>query len=598
MQFRSSFSMIRERIAIIDKYKCKNKIDCPFLCGQLCPINRAGKHCIIEDADDGRALIVEELCIGCGICIKQCPHLAITIVNLPKELSHLPVHRYGRNMFELFSVPLPKPRTVLGLLGVNGIGKSTAIKILGKQFIPNLSDFNAVPSYEAVLEYYKGKEEKHLFKKLSSDEMTVAFKPQEVTLISKSYNGTVRSLLKKCDTAGKIDEITDRLEISHIMERDIKKVSGGELQRIAIAATVLKDADLYIFDEPSSYLDIKQRLNVGTFIKKLGEEKSVIVVEHDLLIMDYMTDSVQIMFGKHGVFGVVSNPLQARNAINSYLTGYLKEENIRFRNTKITFEERTPQDRQIKRDTLISWDNLTKKFSQFSLEANNGMIKKGDIIGIFGENGIGKTTFVKILANVLKADQGSIKGNIAVSYKPQYLDIDNYSNMLVSEYLHEVIAVYDKEIIQPMNIKPLFLKTLSQLSGGELQRVAIAGCLGRDADIYLLDEPSAYLDIEQRLFISKIIRDFIAETDKACIVVDHDIVFIDYLANKLLLFEGNPGRNGKASGPYPMIKGMNNFLKNMNITVRRDPESKRPRINKPDSVKDREQRSSGNYYYQ
>jgi len=588
--------MQRERIAIIDKHKCKNKIDCPFLCGQLCPINRAGKHCIIEDHDDGKALIVEELCIGCGICVKQCPHLAITIVNLPKELSHLPVHRFGKNMFELFSIPLPKPNHILGIIGVNGIGKSTAIKILGKQFIPNLSNFNAIPSYEAVLEYYKGKQEKHLFHKLVNDELIVSFKPQEVTLISKSYDGTVRSLLEKVDERGKLKEFTKLLSIDHILNNNIKKVSGGELQRIAIAASTLKKADLYIFDEPTSYLDIKQRLQMCTFLKKLGEESSVIIVEHDLIVLDYMADLVQIMFGKEGVFGVVSKPLQARNAINSYLQGYLKEENIRFRDHKIKFEERAAEE-QIERPELITWKDIHKQLENFTLQAPKGSIRKGDIIGVFGENGIGKTTFIRILADVLKADKGSINGEVTVSYKPQYLDIEGAQDMLVSTYLKETTEKYDKEIIQPLNIKPLMIKTLSQLSGGELQRVAIAACLGRDAAVYLLDEPSAYLDIEQRLLISKIIRDFMADSGKACIVVDHDVVFIDYLANKLLLFDGVPGRKGIVDGPFSMKDGMNTFLKRMNITIRRDAETKRPRINKLDSVKDREQRASGNYYY-
>ncbi len=586
--------MPRERIAIIDKHKCKNKVDCPFLCATLCPVNRAGKQCIIEDVDDGKALIVEELCIGCGICIKQCPHLAITIVNLPTTLDHPPVHRFGKNMFELFSLPLPRPQSVLGIMGVNGIGKSTAIKILSKQVMPNLSQFDKTNTYEDIIAYYKGKEEQHLFQKIKDNKLKIAYKPQEVTLISKAYSGTVRELLTKVDERNVFKQVCERFDLMHLMDNNVNEVSGGELQRIAIAATVLKDADVYIFDEPTSFLDVKQRINASIFIKELGEQRSVVVVEHDLLIVDYMADLVQIMFGKAGVFGVVSKPLAARNAINSFMAGYLKEENIRFRDSQIKFELLGTHD-QHQGETVVSWKSLKKNYKQFHLSADEGEICKGDVVGVLGENGTGKTTFVKMLAGELKQDEGEIEGKISVAYKPQYLEIEE--DMLVMDYLKHVIGEYDRQLVTPLELKPLFMKNLSQLSGGELQRVFIAACLGRDAVLFLLDEPSAYLDIEQRLRVSKIIKDFVYEKGKTCVVVDHDLVFIDYLATKILLFSGNPGRTGHAIGPVSMIDGMNSFLKAINVTVRRDIESKRPRINKPNSVKDREQKLAGNYYY-
>jgi ATP-binding cassette subfamily E protein 1 len=85
---------------------------------------------------------------------------------------------------------------------------------------------------------------------------------------------------------------------------------------------------------------------------------------------------------------------------------------------------------------------------------------------------------------------------------------------------------------------------------------------------------------------------------KTALVVEHDLVFIDYLSDSLIVFEGEPAKHGSVNGAFPMEEGMNRFLTNLNITLRRDPDSSRPRINKSDSRLDKEQRESGKLYYQ
>jgi len=406
--------------------------------------------------------------------------------------------------------------------------------------------------------------------------------------------GKVRTLLKKVDEKNNLKEVVKDLEIENILDNNIEKISGGELQRVAIAATVLKNANLYIFDEPSSYLDIKQRMNVSKFIRNLSNEKtSVMVVEHDLIIFDYMTDIAHIMYGSEDVYGSVSGFKTTKNAINVYLSGYLKEENIRFRDKKVKFEVRKSfSKKQI--DELISWNGINKKLGNFNLSAEEGSINRGDVIGVLGENGIGKTTFVKILANVIKKDSGKLKGNVQVSYKPQYLESNDE---LVMVLLGDAIKKYTNQIINPLNLKSLFEKKLNELSGGELQKVAIAYCLSKDAHLFLLDEPSAYLDIEQRLIVSKVIRDFMELQNESTLVVDHDILFLDYISDKLMVFDGIPAKNGNVKGPFAMEEGMNMFLKKLGITLRRDPQSLMPRINKLDSRLDREQKEKGKYYY-
>ncbi|MBN2422039.1 ribosome biogenesis/translation initiation ATPase RLI [Candidatus Woesearchaeota archaeon] len=583
-----------KRLAIVDKTKCKNKVDCPFICGGVCPVNRSGNECIIESSDK-KVEINEELCIGCGICPKKCPFEAIKIINLPEELEKEPIHRYSKNGFALYNLPIPVFGKVVGIIGINGIGKTTAIKILAGVLKPNLGKMNEEAKIDEIIEYFKGTEAQLFFQKIKNNEIKISYKPQHVDMIPKQYKGKVIDLLKKVDEKNQLNQTAERLEITKILETSIDNISGGELQRVAIAAAVLKKANLYIFDELTSYLDIKQRLKISKFIRELADENTaVIVIEHDLIALDYMADLINIMYGKAGCYGVVSSLKAAKNGINTFLNGYLKEENIRFRDHKIKFEVKPPVKTK-EQTSLISWPEFNKKLGNFRLTANEGEVYINEKVGVLGENGIGKTTFVKLLAGVINPDDKEIKLKVKVSYKPQY--IENESDELVVNILRNAITKYEIELIRALNLKPLFTKRINELSGGELQKVAICEALAKESDLILLDEPSAYLDVEQRLIISKVIANIVEKRNISCLVVDHDLLFLDYLSDRLLVFKGEPAAYGISEGPFSMEKGMNNLLRELSITLRRDEESKRPRINKLDSVKDREQKSSGKYYY-
>ena len=580
-----------KRIAVVDNEKLKDKQKNLHI-QSLCPVNRSGVECIIVEKD-GLLKIDENTCIGCGICPKAAPD-AIKIVNLPEILDTEPIHRYGVNKFALFSLPNPIFGNVVGILGVNGIGKSSAISILAGLLKPNFGELGKEAGYSELADFFKGTETQKFFESMKNGKIKASYKPQHVDMIPKKAKGKVKDLLSKIDENNKLDEIAKELEIENILENQINEISGGELQRVAIAATVLKKANLYIFDEPTSFLDIRQRINASKFIRDLSDENtSVVVVEHDLIIFDYMSDLAHIMYGSEDVYGSVSGLKPTKNAINVYLSGYLKEENIRFRDKRVKFEARKSFSKK-KGEELISWSNISKKLGNFSLNAENGRISKGDVIGVLGENGIGKTTFVRILADVIKKDSGELSKSVQVSYKPQYLESSDES---VINILNNAIKKYTNQIINPLNIKPLFEKKPSELSGGELQKVAIALCLSRDADLFLLDEPSAYLDVEQRLIVSKVIRDFMELQSKSALVVDHDLLFLDYLSDKLMVFDGIPAKKGIVKGPFEMEEGMNMFLKKLGITLRRDKESLMPRVNKLDSRLDREQKEKGRHYY-
>ncbi len=564
---------------------------------KVCPSNRAGKLCKEKDTD-GKIKINEELCTdACSICAQKCPFDAIQMIKLPEALTTQPVHRYGQNSFVLYSLPTPKFGNVLGLVGRNGSGKSTAVKIIAGITKPNLGHWEKVGvSFTEILNAFKGSEAQVFFQRLHDGKITAAYKPQHVDVL-RSAKGTVRDLLTKVDQRTAFEDVVTALDLRTILTSDIATLSGGEMQRVAIAATALKQADLYIFDEPSSYLDIKQRLKMAQFLRSLVTDKtSLLVVEHDLVILDYLTDLVNILYGREGAYGIVSLPKNSKEGINQYLDGFLPDENMRFRDHALTFEIRPPSGHS-HTSTLTSWNGLKKSLGSFTLNAPEGTLRAKEVVGILGENGIGKTTFVKLLAGIEQPDEGTIGtvgSGVKIAYKPQYLEPPEG---IVMAALGAGYQKYSNQL-RRLELQPLLLRNLSELSGGELQRVLVAQALCEEADLYLFDEPSAYLDVEQRVHVAKTIKECMTLREKTALVVDHDLLFLDYLSDRLLVLDGTPGRNGRVRGPFPMELGMNEFLKTAGITLRRDPQTKRPRMNKQDSRLDKEQKASGKYYYQ
>ena len=148
-----------------------------------------------------------------------------------------------------------------------------------------------------------------------------------------------------------------------------------------------------------------------------------------------------------------------------------------------------------------------------------------------------------------------------------------------------------------LGVEKLFEREMGSLSGGELQSVMVSCAILRDHDLLLLDEPSAFLDVEQRLRVAKTLHHHAENDEIPVFVVDHDLQFIDVLADRIMVFSGERGVKGTAAKPVELRDGMNRFLKELSVTFRRDPQNGRPRANKPDSQKDQEQRESGEYYY-
>lgn len=567
------------------------------------PLNRSGKEGGFYLDENGELHIDDEDVMEAHrMAIKKYPYdNAIRMVQLISEEEGEPLHQFGQNTFRLYGAPAPEEGNVVGILGENGIGKSTALNILTGDLKPNLGRYDEEVDWKEVQERFRGTGLQEHFDKLANGEVDAAVKPQQVERMPNAYDGKVKDLLSKAAERKTVEEIAGEYEVRKLLDRELEELSGGELQRVAIASTALKEAELYVFDEPSSFLDVRQRLKIGRKIRELAEEENaaVLVVEHDLATLDLVSDRIHVFYGDAGSYGMVSNALSSKEGVNQYLEGMLESHNLRIRDEPIKFKK-TKRSQVEKKRTVLDYPRLEKDFGEdeFSLEVEKGEVNREEVMGIFGENGLGKTVFAKMLAGAIEPDNTE-ELDFSISYKPQYLEAqDETVREAVSKHVNPENKRFEVRIAEPLGLKDLYDQPLEELSGGELQRVGVAICLAKDADVYLLDEPSAYMDVEARVELGRTLKRFARKTEQPLMVIDHDLMLLDYISDRGVVFTGEPGIHGEAESPERIENAMNEFLKDVGITYRKDEEANRPRANKPGSQKDKKQRESGEYYEQ
>lgn len=562
------------RIAVIDVNTCVGPtLKCGLVCVPICPEVRMGSEAIFIK-ESGFAGINEDLCTGCGLCVKKCPTQAIKVVKLPKEPGN-PFFRYGVNSFRLYDFTVPRDKMITGIIGRNGIGKSTLLGLLQGKLLPNL---NGKKVWEDFEKEYSGTEILEFLRNIQDKKLRVSVKPQDLEALSK-LPYTVRQLFST--VTGFNEKLVQDFSLKEVVDRNLKVLSGGELQRVALAYALAKDADLLFVDEFTSFLDLKQRLNAIQKLNSQSLNQSIVVVEHDLTILDYLAEQVILLWGEPGVFGVLSTVKPVRTGINQYFQGFLKEENIRFRPYEIKISILNPGN-YVGRDK-ITYEGFELNYDDFNLKADSGFLYAGEVVGILGENGIGKTSFAKKLSE-----------NKDFALKPQVLE---RTDETVEEFFSKNNIILTVEVKEKLELVRLLEKNIMELSGGELQRVWIAKTLLQECKARIFDEPSSFLDVEQRLETATLIKKFSKTTAIPSFVIDHDFLFIDMSCDRLVVFQGTPSKQGTASTPLSMKDGMNAFLKNIGITFRRDKDTGRPRVNKIGSQVDVEQKQNNEYYY-
>lgn len=602
------------RIAIVDQNRCKPQ-KCKRECIANCPPQSGGKEVItIVDIEDIRptankeiqckkkiAKIIEKQCIGCNICVKKCPFHAIRIVNLPFENKAEIIHRYTLNGFRLYRLPQLKKNMVTGIIGENGIGKSTLIQILSHQITPNFERFEESFTTKQIMSHFRGSVSYEYLKSLYSNELRIAIKPQRPASIPSIPLHEFLSTMR--------EDLLQRLDLSPLLDTPVNRLSGGELQRVMCYQTLSTDADAYFFDEPSNYLDIKQRLEMVKLIRELVHpDKYIIVIDHDMSMVDVMADEIVILYGKPSAYGIVSQPMTTLEGINVYMDGYIPSENVRFRSEEFNLKPAVEliDQEQKEEKNMVPYEGGTIVYpeSHFTLTIPSDRIRlHGSIHVIMGENGNGKSTFLTYIAKTL---------DVPISHKSQTLSIKKYEKdgtyPTVSELFYNKIhhAYTDprffKEVVKPLEMEELLDRPLNQLSGGELQRVLTIVCLGTPASIYMIDEPSANLDIEKRMTMIKVLKRFILNHNKCAFIIEHDmmmaVAFAQEYTSRILTIgkELKDDQRMCSLSPYMTFQeGITSFLKSLDITMRISSHN-RPRLNKMDSQLDKEQKAANTYY--
>lgn len=266
--------------------------------------------------------------------------------------------------------------------------------------------------------------------------------------------------------------------------------------------------------------------SVSTRVLVLLYDLTTAVIEHDLSVLDYLSDYICLLYGKPAVYGVVTLPSSVREGINQFLEGRIQSENLRFREESLQFRiGEVGDDMTIDKSRAYSYPSMSKTLGNFHLTIETGEFTDSEIVVLMGENGTGKTTFCKMLAGAEKPDGDIRIPPLNISMKPQKIT-PKFQGTVRQLFFKKIKAAFlnpqfQTDVYKPLKLDDFIDQEVQNLSGGELQRVAIVLALGVPADIYLIDEPSAYLDSEQRIIAGRVIKRFIMHSKKTAFIVEH-----------------------------------------------------------------------------
>jgi ATP-binding cassette subfamily F protein uup len=475
----------------------------------------------------------------------------------------------------------------IALVGINGTGKSTLLKILSGILIPTVGkvvkerylkigylyqdpDFSGQTTIADFI-YSIENQQQQVIRRY--EELLEKEKPDEKLLNQLT---DVLNELNAWEYEHEIKTILSRLGIHHL-EQSIISLSGGQRKRLALAKLLIDEPDVYILDEPTNHLDIETIEWLESFLT-IGQ-KTIILVTHDRYFLDNVCQQIrELDQGKLYTYkGNYSYYLEKKSE-------RLAADNVAFeRNSNLLRRElewmrRQPQARSTKsksridsfydlekevqgkrnRDQLelsvtvsrqgnkiLELDHIHKGFDNKSVIKNfSYTFKKGDRIGVSGKNGTGKSTLLNLITGIIKPDQGKvIPGETTVFgyYKQGGLEAAEEDRVIdVVKNVAEYITMADKKTVTASQLLTLFLfppqkqyDKVSKLSGGERKRLQLMRVLMKNPNFLILDEPTNDLDIDTL----NVLEDFLLKFAGVLLLVSHDRYLIDRLTEQLFIFE-------------------------------------------------------------
>ena len=441
-----------------------------------------------------------------------------------------------------------------GIVGQNGVGKSTLLKIMTGLEKPDSGNVTILKKY-----------------KISYCPQNTDFEPH------KTIYETVRSYMTEETEIYQIQAILNKLGLSDY-NQSIDILSGGQKKRVALAISLIKEADVYVLDEPTNHLDQDMILWLEKFLAKVS--KTVILVTHDRYFLTRITNHIMELDDSHlyTYVGGYADYLEQReirreNALNA------EKKRQNFLRTEIEWIRAGAQARSTKQksrierfekisaieapreintlelkslatrlgNTTIELDHISKAFDDNVLfEDFSYNLLRMDRIGIIGKNGCGKSTLLKIILGQIQPDSGTVKigETVKIGYFAQQNEVFD-DNQRVIDYIKdfgERVYTADHEEITASQMLERFLffkeeqyKPISKCSGGEKRRLYLCSILMSAPNILILDEPTNDLDTDTMT----ILEDYLDHFEGAVMAVSHDRYFLDKIADRLFVFDNH-----------------------------------------------------------
>ena len=441
-----------------------------------------------------------------------------------------------------------------GIVGQNGVGKSTLLKIMTGLEKPDSGNVTILKKY-----------------KISYCPQNTDFEPH------KTIYETVRSYMTEETEIYQIQAILNKLGLSDY-NQSIDILSGGQKKRVALAISLIKEADVYVLDEPTNHLDQDMILWLEKFLAKVS--KTVILVTHDRYFLTRITNHIMELDDSHlyTYVGGYADYLEQREIRReNALTAEKKRQN--FLRTEIEWIRAGAQARSTKQksrierfekisaieapreintlelkslatrlgNTTIELDHISKAFDDNVLfEDFSYNLLRMDRIGIIGKNGCGKSTLLKIILGQIQPDSGTVKigETVKIGYFAQQNEVFD-DNQRVIDYIKdfgERVYTADHEEITASQMLERFLffkeeqyKPISKCSGGEKRRLYLCSILMSAPNILILDEPTNDLDTDTMT----ILEDYLDHFEGAVMAVSHDRYFLDKIADRLFVFDNH-----------------------------------------------------------